>query len=190
MDAKCKPDGASQVLETRRLVLRKFTPSDAGALFRIYCEPDVLKYFSRGAPDSIEAERAAIERHLSYYECHGFGLWATILKESGELIGRCGLLAQELDGIADIEIGYLLSPRFWGRGLASESARGIRDFGFHVLGCERLISIIHTENEASKRVAAAIGMTPSRRTRFHDVEVEIFSIIRACSPPGRHAPFG
>jgi ribosomal-protein-alanine N-acetyltransferase len=172
------------ILETRRLILRKFTPDDAEALYGIYHEPCVLKYFSHGPPDSVEAERAAIERHIEYYKRNGFGLWATILKESGELIGRCGLLSQQLDGIADVEIGYLLSPRFWGRGLASEAGRAICDFGFDSLGCPRLISIVNTRNIASQRVAAAIGMTPLRTTRFHNIDVEIFSITRPAPDPG------
>jgi ribosomal-protein-alanine N-acetyltransferase len=166
------------MLKTERLILREMTPDDADGLFRIYHEPDVFKYMARGAPQSVEVERAGIERHVGHYERHGFGLWATILRESGELIGRCGLIAQQVDGIDDIEVGYLLSPRFWGRGLASEAARASRDFGFKVAGCPRLISIIHPQNMASKRVAAAIGMKPSRKTQFHNTEVEIFSIGR------------
>jgi len=166
------------MLETERLILRELTPDDAEGLYRIYHEPEVMKYFSKGPPESVEVERAGIMRHMGHYERHGFGLWATVLKETGELIGRCGLIAQEVDGIADIEIGYLLSPRFWGRGLASEAARASRDFGFGVLGCPRLISIINVRNEASMRVATAIGMKPERRTQFHDVAVEIYSIGR------------
>lgn len=171
------------MLKTDRLFLRELTPDDAEALYHIYQEPDVLKYFSRGPPPSIEAERAGIIRHLGHYEQHGFGLWATILRETGELIGRCGLIVQEVDGIEDVEVGYLLSPRFWGRGLATEAARASRDFGFRVAGCPRLISIIHPLNLASKRVAAAIGMKPLKKTRFHDVEVNIFSVNRTECPP-------
>ncbi len=169
------------MLETKRLILRKLTLDDAEALHRIYYEPGVFKYFSKGPPDSVEAERANIARHLDYYERHGFGLWATILRDSGELVGRCGLLSQEIDGVAEVEIGYLLSPRVWGRGLASEAARSIRDFGFE-LGHSRLISIIDTQNIASKRVAAAIGMTLWKQTQFHNIDVEIYSIIHEAQP--------
>jgi ribosomal-protein-alanine N-acetyltransferase len=167
------------MLETKRLILRKLTVEDAEALYRVYHEPEVLTYFTKGPPDSVAVARADIERHLKYYEQHGFGLWATILRDSGELIGRCGLLSQQVDNVAEVEIGYLISPRFWGRGLASEAARAIRDFGFDVVGRSHLISIIHPQNLASKRVATAVGMNFSKTTRFHDVDVEIFSISRA-----------
>ncbi len=170
------------MLETKRLILRKFTLDDAEALHRIYHEPDVFKYFSKEPPDSVEIERANMVRHLDHYERHGFGLWATILRESGELVGRCGLISQQVDGVAEVEIGYLLSPRVWGRGLASEAARSIRDFGFEVLGHSRLISIIHTQNIASKRVATAIGMTLSKQTQFHNIDVDIFSITHETQP--------
>jgi ribosomal-protein-alanine N-acetyltransferase len=166
------------MLETKRLVMRRLIPDDAEALYRIYHEPDVLKYFSVGPPESLETERANIVRHLGHYERHGFGLWATRLRESDELIGRCGLLAQQVDGVAEVEIAYLLSPRFWGRGLASEAARPIRDFGFHTLSLPRLISMIHPRNLASKRVAMAIGMKFCRMTRMNDLDIEVFSIER------------
>jgi ribosomal-protein-alanine N-acetyltransferase len=164
------------MLKTERLILRKLVPDDAEALYRIYHEPDVLKYFACAPPESIEVERAGIERHLGHYERHGFGLWATILRDSGELIGRCGLLAQKVDGADEVEVAYLLSPRFWGRGLASEAARTIRDFAFQSLGCSRLVSIIHPQNLASKRVARTIGMQFSRVTRLYNIDVEVFSI--------------
>ena len=166
------------MLETERLILRMLTPDDAEVLYHIYHEPDVLQYFTQGPPESIDAGRAAIQRHLLHHEQHGFGLWATVLRESGELIGRCGLLAQQLDGVAEIEVAYLLSRRFWGRGLASEAARAIRDFAFHTLNRSHLVSIIHPRNLASKRVATAIGMTFSRMSRLYDIDVEVFAMTQ------------
>lgn len=167
------------MLETERLILRKLTPDDAAALYRVYHEPGVLRYFTHGPPESIDAERAGIERHLLHYERHGFGLWATVLRDTGELIGRCGLLSQQVDGAEETEVAYLLSPRFWGRGLASEAARAIRDFAFRSLDRSQLVSMIHPENLDSKRVATAIGMTFSRVSRLYGIEVEVFSIAKS-----------
>ena len=123
-------------------------------------------------------ERAFLERHLSYYQQHGLGFWATVLRDTGELIGRCGLLTQEVDGQKEMEIAYLLSPRFWGRGLASEAARSLRDYGFHTLGRTRLVSLIHPENTASKRVALAAGLRYEKHTAFGGREVEVYSVER------------
>ena len=111
----------------------------------------------------------------------GSGCGPRICGETGELVGRCGLLSHRSQAEAQVEVAYLLSPRFWGRGLASEAARAVRDFGFRA-GCSRLVSLIHVENGASKRVARAMGMTLERRTRFRGLDVELFSVSRAASP--------
>ncbi len=171
------------MLETERLILRRLTVDDAEALYHVYHEPDVLQYFTHGPPESIAAERAGIQRHLLYYEQHGYGLWATVLRESGELIGRCGLLAHEVDSAQETEVAYLLSPRFWGCGLASEAARAIRDFAFDTLGHTQLVSLIHPGNLASKRVATAIGMSFSRTSCRYNIDVEIFSITKPPAHP-------
>ncbi|MES2598922.1 MAG: GNAT family N-acetyltransferase [Verrucomicrobiota bacterium] len=94
-------------------------------------------------------------------------------------------LAPFSKGVAEIELAYLLSPRFWGRGLASEAARAIRDLAFSTLGCSRLVSLIHPANLASKRVAHSVGMTFSQTTRHADLEVEVFSITQ---PPNHALP--
>ncbi|MGV3663302.1 MAG: GNAT family N-acetyltransferase [Prosthecobacter sp.] len=170
-----------QVLETPRLIHRELVPEDAESLFRVYHEPDVLKYFVQGPPASVEEERAGIIRHLGHYARHGFGLWATVLRDSGEVIGRCGLLAQAVDGVEETEVAYLLSPRFWGRGLASEAARAVRDLAFQELRLPRLVSIIHPQNLASKRVAIALGMKLSKTTRLPGLDAEVFSMPRPMS---------
>lgn len=162
--------------ETPRLILRELTTDDAETLFRIYHEPNVYTYYSKGPPETVEIERANLARHLDHYARYGFGLWGTVLRETGELIGRCGLLNQTVDDVAEVEIGYLLSPRFWGRGLASEAARAIRDYGFGTLGRTRLVSIINVRNVPSQRVALAMGMRPEKRTQFNGVDVDLYAI--------------
>ena len=89
---------------------------------------------------------------------YGFGLWATIYLENGRFIGRCGLIPQEIEGVAEVEIGYMLAKAYWVKGLATEAALAIRNYGFHKLGCSRLISLIDPQNQASMRVAAKIGL--------------------------------
>jgi RimJ/RimL family protein N-acetyltransferase len=101
-----------------------------------------------------------------------------VLRETGETIGRCGLLRRELDGAVEIELMYLLSPRFWGQRLASEAARGIRDHAWQSLGFTRLISLIAPENIPSKRVAMAAGMRFVRQTQFNGQLAEVYLIER------------
>lgn len=166
------------VIETPRLFLRRLEERDAERLLEIYQEPGLLEYFSVGPPETLEDARAAIRRHMLRYEEWGFGLWATVLRETGELIGRCGLILQNLDWGQEIEVAYIISHEQWGKGLASEAARAIRDYGFEQLKQERLVCLVHVENERSKRVARAIGMSPERQTKYYGLDVDVFAMSR------------
>ena len=86
------------------------------------------------------------------------GLWATILKETGQFIGRCGLLPWTIDGQDEVEVAYLIDKALWGQGLGTEAARGIRDYALDKLGLTRLVCLIDKSNLASIRVAEKIGM--------------------------------
>ena len=95
------------------------------------------------------------------------------------LIGRCGLNPKRFfDGQLEVEVGYHLARPFWGRGLATEAARAVRDYGFDRLGFDRLISIITIGNIASERVAVKIGMRRERDTIMRETPVHIYAISR------------
>jgi len=98
-----------------------------------------------------------IARNRYRYAKDGHGLWAMILKSTGELIGDCGLTVQDVDGAKEVEIGYHVRRDHWGRGLATEAACACRDYGFSRYA-NRLVSIIRPENLPSRRVAEKIGM--------------------------------
>ncbi len=96
------------------------------------------------------------------------GLWATVLKENGEFIGRCGLLPWHIEGRDEVEVAYTIARRYWGRGLGSEAAAAILKYGFENLGLDRLVCLIEPENTASQRVAQRIGMKLDRRLEGMD----------------------
>jgi [ribosomal protein S5]-alanine N-acetyltransferase len=100
-----------------------------------------------------------VARNRQRYAKDGHGLWAMILKTSGELIGDCGLVVQEIDGANEIEVAYHVRRDQWGQGLATEAARACRDYGFANLPVNRLVSMIRPENFSSRRVAEKNGMT-------------------------------
>jgi ribosomal-protein-alanine N-acetyltransferase len=112
-------------------------------------------------------------------------MWAVIDRETNTLIGRSGLLAWNLDGQLEVEVGYHLARAFWGRGLATEAARAVRDYGFDRLGFDRLISIISVGNDASERVAIKNGMTCERDTDVNGVPVHVYSMTRSDRDGGR-----
>ena len=147
----------NKVLETERMVLRKMEMADVDDLMGIFSDPEAMRYYP-GTKSRREAEEW-VRWTLGSYRDHGFGQWVVLLRSSGEFVGQCGLTAQEVEGEKEIEIGYLLLRKFWGRGFATEAAITARDYGFHTFGYERLVSLIDTGNRASRRVAEKVGLT-------------------------------
>jgi [ribosomal protein S5]-alanine N-acetyltransferase len=151
------------ILETSRLLLRHLVMDDLDELFALYRNPEIRRYFPEGVLTRDET-REELEWHMHGHPRHPeLGLWATVYKESGKFIGRCGLLPWEIDDRLEVEIAYLLDRAFWGQGLATEAARGIMEYGFGRLNLSRLICLIDPDNIASQRVAEKIGMTLERK---------------------------
>jgi RimJ/RimL family protein N-acetyltransferase len=146
-----------QIFETSRLILREFRPDDVDALALTLSDVETMRFYP--APFDRAAVQDWIFHNRVRYQKDGHGLWAMLLKSSGQLIGDCGLTVQEVDGTNEIEIGYHVRRDLWGRGLATEAARSCRDLGFARLPVERLISLIRPENLQSRRVAEKNGMT-------------------------------
>ena len=165
------------VIETERLILRHFTPEDAADNYRIYTDPENMKFMGR-QPDSVEFERYYIRRHIAnYYDRHGFGLWAAVLKENNQLIGRCGLIYQQVEDTQEVEVSYLIDKHHWGQGLATEAAREAVKLGFERYKFPRIVAIINPENIASVRVAEKIGMKYERDVNFKDFgEVAMYAL--------------
>jgi len=146
-------------VETERLVLRSWSPTDIDRLSAVFAEPDVWRHpFGRGLSRS-ESERFLI-RQLEHWDAHGFGSWAAEMKGGGPLIGYIGLsipswLPQVLPAV---EVGWRLHPGHWGRGLATEGGRASLRYGFEKLKLHRVISIFAPDNVASGRVMEKLGM--------------------------------
>jgi [ribosomal protein S5]-alanine N-acetyltransferase len=152
----------SIILETKRLILRHLSTNDLDDLFKLYSDTEIRKYYPEGVL-TLEETKEELEWFLNGHpEYPELGLWATVHKETGKFIGRCGLLAWEIDGKLETEIGYMLDKSFWHQGLATEAAQGIMKYGFEELNLSRLICLMHPENIASQRVAQRIGMTIER----------------------------
>ncbi len=144
------------ILESSRLVLRKFVQSDFDSLSRMHEDPEVMHFWPR--PYTREETQVFLERMWERYERDGYGLYAAVLQESGEVVGRIGYLRQEVDDRPDLEIGYMLAREQWGKGLAAEAARALRDHAFSLMDVDRIISLIRPDNVRSRRVAESNGM--------------------------------
>lgn len=167
-----------KILETERLALRRLEPGDLDALYSLYSDPEVRRYFPEGTL-TYEETREELDwfrgGHPSRPE---LGLWATIHKPTGRFIGRCGLLPWTIDGQPEVEVAYLLAKEFWGQGLATEAARAIVRYAFSQLGLSRLICLIDSENSASLRVAEKIGMSFERAGQDEKGPYLLYSLAR------------
>ena len=147
------------ILETKRLILRHQILDDLDALWEMYCNPEITKYIP-DAPRSREEAKEELEWHMHGHPKHPeLGLWATIHKESGKFVGRCGLLPWTIEEQYEVEVAYTLAQDFWAQGLATEAAQGILRYGFEQLHLSRMICLIDPENVPSQRVAEKTGMT-------------------------------
>lgn len=144
------------ILETARLYLREMTPSDHAALCKIL-QDDKAMYAYEGAFEEAEVQEW-LDRQLFRYQKWGFGLWAAVLKETGEMIGQCGLTMQPWKDRELLEIGYLFQRAFWHQGYATEAAKGCKSYAFEVLKAREVCSIIRDTNTPSQRVALRNGM--------------------------------
>ena len=113
------------ILETPRLLLRRLLPEDLDSLYALYRDEEMRRYYPEGVL-SYEDTREELEWFLNGHPRHPeLGLWATIHKESGRFIGRCGLLPWKIEGQDEVEIAYMIDKDYWGQGLATEASRGI-----------------------------------------------------------------
>jgi [ribosomal protein S5]-alanine N-acetyltransferase len=148
-------------IETARLLLRPMVAEDVEPLLGVFADPRVMAAFESEPFDRAAMERW-VRRNLEHQARHGYGLFTVVLRESGLVVGDCGLEQMDVDGRAEAELGYDVRSDHWGRGLATEAARAVRDHAFGTLGMARLVSLVRTGNEASRRVAEKLGMAPER----------------------------
>ncbi len=168
------------VLETGRLILRHFVMGDLDDLYRIYAQPGTMRYIGSGQVPGYSEVKDWLQRHIDeVIPSRGYGLYAAVHRGSGRLIGRCGLVAQEVDGVEELEVGYLIDRDYRGQGLATEAARALRDFAFRTRPVDRVISLIQSPNLASRRVAEKNGMHLWKWTTFRGVsDVCVYRITR------------
>ncbi len=164
-------------LKTERLIFKLLNETHLPLIAEYFGYPEVIEFlFPVHDPEKDALEM--LEKQQQRYAEDAFGLYALTEKESGVFVGMCGPLRQVVDGIPELEIGYHLMPGYWGRGLASEAAQACRNFIFQQDISRSIISIIHTENIRSQRVAERNGMVCEKTSRFFDFPVYIYRIQR------------
>ena len=153
------------ILETDRLLLRKYVEEDAEAFFELNSDPKVLRFVPDKQLLNVEqARQILIDHPIADYRKHGFGRGACILKSTGQQIGFAGL--KYLEELDEVDVAYRLLPAFWGQGLATEAALASVRYGFDELGLKRIIGLAMPENVASIRVLEKAGLHYTEEVSF------------------------
>ena len=144
------------ILETKRLLLRELKAGDLDALYRVLANSDIMQHY----PYTFDEGRVRswIARNMDRYEKDGFGLWAVILKETGELIGDCGITMQNIHGCLLPEVGYHIRKDHQRKGYASEAAAACIRWAFEKHGFPAVYSYMKYTNIPSQKTAMKNGM--------------------------------
>lgn len=165
-----------KILETERLFLREMTMSDLDALFAVLGDKKIMQHY----PYSFDEERVRswIERNMKRYTDDGFGLWAVCLKDTGEMIGDCGLTLQNIDEQMLPEIGYHIRRDQQRKGYAKEASMAVRDWAFGNTEYPALYSYCKYTNVGSFKTAESIGMHFEKEYEDDANKITHVSVIR------------
>ena len=163
-------------IETPRLRLRPFMREDADELHQLFVEPGVRKFLWDDEVIPKERAESVIETSITSFETRGFGLWAVSPQAEDTLIGFCGFWL--FHDPPQLELLYGLSESYWNKGLATEVARAMLDYGFERLGFERIEASTDAGNAASVSVMQKAGMSFWKRECTNGLDTVYYAATR------------
>jgi len=167
-----KVDPTLTVIETERLLLRHLTPNDAPFILDLLNQPSFLQFIGdRGVRTLDDARQYIAKGPAASYARHGFGLYLTALRASGEPVGLCGLIKR--DTLPDVDVGYAFLPQFWAKGYATEAATAVLAYGRQTLHIPRIIAIVNPDNAGSIAVLQKVGLRFEKMVRLSEDEPEV-----------------
>lgn len=169
--------GSTPPPDTERLHFRELTAEDLDLVAPHFADPDTMRYMG-GARDR-DGSREWLQRFVRHYRDYGHCVWALELRGTGEYVGHCGILRQQVEGQAENEISYMIIKPHWGQGLATEAAQAARDHALAHFGYRRLISLIDPDNTRSVRVAEKNGMTLEKTVQWRDRTTRVYALEQA-----------
>jgi len=158
-------------IETERLNLRQFRDDDWCDLHEYYSDEKATKYTVGRSFTEGDTWRALCSM-LGHWSIRKYGPYAIEEKDSSRVIGIVGFWYP--NDWPSPEIKWALAPRYWGKGFAKEAAKAVQQVGRQYLPEIELISLIHSENNASKRLAVALGATFESEIQFRNSIFEIY----------------
>jgi RimJ/RimL family protein N-acetyltransferase len=167
------------VLETPRLPQTALGERHFDDYAAMLADPDSTRWVGDGQPlDRTNAWRS-LAMLLGHWQLRGFGMWALELKDTGEFVGRAGLMYP--DGWPDLELGWMLKPAHRHQGYATEAGNATLDFAWNQLRAPRVISLVRIGNEASDRLAERLGGEHIENIDFYGSNSHVFAYY----PPHR-----
>lgn len=167
----------NKAIDTGRLILRRFDERDLEAFYQLCSRPEIIRY-AQSTPVASRNEALQFMRSapLHDYATFGYGRFACVWKQTGEVIGFSGL--KYLPEFEETELGYRFFREFWGMGLATEAGRASIAFARDDLGLTRLVALVHPENLASENVLTKLGFAVEKQVRYsglNDIDVNLFA---------------
>ncbi|QKG72555.1 GNAT family N-acetyltransferase [Erythrobacter mangrovi] len=167
------------MIETERLLLRRWKDSDLAPFSEMGQDPEVMRHF----PKLLSREECEVmirDRFEAHFDRHGFGLWAVERTDDHSFIGFVGLghvaFACPIEG--QVEIGWRLARSAWGHGFAYEAASAAMKFGFGVLELGSIVAMTVTGNERSQHLMGKLGMTRAPELDFDHPWIEEGHLVR------------
>lgn len=160
-----------------RLLFRSLTSDDIPLWTPFFDRDDYMHFLGQDINEpAAQRSKVWIDRQMQRQSEGQYGQLAIIEKASGKFIGLGGIIHRELYNKDELEITYSLLPEFWGKGYARELAKNFMDYAQATNEVKSVISMIHPENEASKRVAFANGLVLSGKAKFMGIPVEVYRV--------------
>ena len=163
------------MLETERLILRPMNEGDIDDVFAMRRDRDIMRFIREPVRDRAETADW-VKLVSSRWADEKIGFCSLIEKNSGKFSGWCGLW--QLKETGEIEVGYAITKKFWGRGFASESAEAFLEYGFEKLNLEKIAAVAFPENRASHRVMEKLGMSYDYTGNFYGRDLVHYSITK------------
>ncbi|QUI23747.1 GNAT family N-acetyltransferase [Vallitalea pronyensis] len=175
----------TQRIETNRLILRRFSKSDAHDMFHNWAnDEDVTRFLTWEPHKTIEVTETILDTWTQGYTEENYYMWAIVPKDYGKVIGSISV-GNQSDGNDHCEIGYCISKAYWGQGITTEAFQAVIQYLMHTVGYERIQAIHYVENAASGRVMEKAGLTYEGCMRHfhkheegHYYDCALYGIIR------------
>lgn len=170
-------------LETNRLIVREIGNADIEAVYSIFSNPEVTRFYGMEPMENVSQARQIIANFAKSYHAKQGIRWGIVLKENNELIGTIGFNNWNSKN-KRAEIGYDLQPRYWRRGYATEAIQRVLSFGFREMDINRMGAVVYLENTASRQLLTSIGFEEEgilkeymlQKGQFYDVTM--FSLLK------------